>query len=37
MIRDNLELSWMHTRLVLGMIFRLPKLLRRRRFQRDTR
>ena len=36
MIRDNLEISWMHTRLVLGMIIRLPELLRRRRQRRNT-
>jgi glycosyltransferase involved in cell wall biosynthesis len=29
--RDNLLLTWMHTRLVLGMLPRLPALLRRRR------
>ena len=28
--RDNLLLTWMHTRLVLGMLRRLPTLLRRR-------
>jgi len=31
MVRDNVEISWMHTRLVVGMIMRLPGLLRRRR------
>jgi len=36
MIRDNLEISWMHTRLLLGMIIRLPELLRRRRSRRNT-
>ena len=36
MIKDNLEITWMHTRLVLGMILRLPKLLLRRRSRRDT-
>ncbi len=29
--RDNLLLTWMHTRLVLGMLPRLPALLHRRR------
>jgi len=28
--RDNLEISWMHTRLVFGMLVRLPRLLRQR-------
>jgi hypothetical protein len=28
--RDNLLLSWMHARLVLGMVWRLPWLLRGR-------
>ncbi len=28
--RDNVEISWMHTRLVFGMLIRLPRLLRRR-------
>jgi len=30
-IRDNLEISWMHTRLILGMLIRLPRLIRRNR------
>lgn len=30
MLRDNLRISWMHTRLVFGMLRRLPRLLRRR-------
>jgi len=29
-IRDNLRLSWLHTRLILGMLWRAPKLLVRR-------
>jgi glycosyltransferase involved in cell wall biosynthesis len=33
--RDNLEISWMHTRLILGMIIRLPGLLRRDRSRRN--
>lgn len=28
-LRDNLEISWMHTRLLLGMLIRLPRFLRR--------
>lgn len=28
--RDNVEISWMHTRLLVGMIVRLPKLLTRK-------
>ena len=31
MIRDNIRISWMHTRLVFGMLLRFPRLLRRRR------
>ncbi|ANI31761.1 acyltransferase [Yersinia entomophaga] len=30
-LRDNLRISWMHTRLFLGMLRRLPQLLTRRR------
>jgi glycosyltransferase involved in cell wall biosynthesis len=29
-LRDNVRLTWMHTRLVMGMLARLPVLLRRR-------
>lgn len=29
-LRDNAEISWMHTRLLLGMLVRLPKLLARK-------
>lgn len=29
--RDNAEISWMHTRLIFGMLLRLPTLLRRNR------
>lgn len=29
-VRDNLRISWMHTRLVFGMLRRLPRLLGRR-------
>ncbi len=28
--KDNLRISWMHTRLVFGMLYRLPRLLFRR-------
>ena len=28
-VRDNVEISWMHTRLIVGMILRLPAILRR--------
>jgi len=30
LVRDNLLLSWMHTRLFFGMLYRSPRLLRRR-------
>jgi glycosyltransferase involved in cell wall biosynthesis len=30
MLRDNARISWMHTRLFFGMLWRLPRLLRRR-------
>jgi hypothetical protein len=30
LLRDNVRISWMHTRLLMGMVFRLPRLLRRR-------
>lgn len=33
-IRDNIEISWMHTRLILGMLIRLPELIRRNRSRR---
>jgi glycosyltransferase involved in cell wall biosynthesis len=29
-LRDNVEISWMHTRLTVGMLLRLPKLLKRK-------
>jgi hypothetical protein len=29
-LRDNLLLTWMHTRLMLGFLWRLPLLLLRR-------
>jgi glycosyltransferase involved in cell wall biosynthesis len=29
-LKDNIEISWMHTRLLFGMLARLPKLARRR-------
>lgn len=31
MIRDNIRLTWLHTRLVLGMLIRSPKLIWRKR------
>ena len=30
MLRDNLRMAWLHTRLLLGMLLRLPRLLMRR-------
>jgi len=30
-LRDNLEIAWMHTRLITGMILRMPRLLLQRR------
>lgn len=30
-VRDNIEISWMHTRLIVGMLLRLPRLIRRNR------
>jgi len=32
--RDNIEISWMHTRLIVGMLVRLPRLIRRARTKR---
>jgi hypothetical protein len=29
-VTDNLRITWMHTRLVAGMLWRAPMLLRRR-------
>jgi len=34
-VRDNVEISWMHTRLIIGMILRLPALLRRNLTRQD--
>ncbi len=31
LLRDNARISWMHTRLIAGMLLRAPRLLRRRR------
>jgi glycosyltransferase involved in cell wall biosynthesis len=31
LLRDNVRISWLHTRLLLGMVVRLPGLLQRRR------
>ena len=36
-LRDNIEISWMHTRLITGMLLRLPALLRRRRVANKKR
>ena len=33
-VRDNLKISWMHTRLIWGMLVRLPELVRRNRARR---
>ena len=30
-LRDNIQISWMHSKLVCGMLFRLPELLRRKK------
>lgn len=35
-LRDNLRISWMHTRLATTMVFRLPLILWRKRFPRPT-
>lgn len=32
--RDNVEISWMHTRLIVGMLIRLPRLIFRARNRR---
>lgn len=29
-VRDNVEISWMHTRLIAGMLIRLPMLIGRK-------
>jgi glycosyltransferase involved in cell wall biosynthesis len=34
-LSDNIEISWMHTRLLLELIVRLPTLIRRRLTRRD--
>jgi glycosyltransferase involved in cell wall biosynthesis len=36
MLRDNVRISWMHTRLFFGMLLRLPRLLGQRRRERMT-
>jgi glycosyltransferase involved in cell wall biosynthesis len=36
-IHDNLEISWMHTRLIAGMLIRLPRLLVRGRSGQNGR
>jgi len=35
--RDNLEISWMHTRLIFGMLIRLPLLIQRNRSRKTRR
>jgi glycosyltransferase involved in cell wall biosynthesis len=30
-LNDNLKISWMHTKLIAGMLLRIPQLIRRRR------
>jgi len=35
--RDNLEISWMHTRLIFGMLIRSPMLIRRNRSRSSGR
>jgi len=37
MWKDNVYISWMHTRLFFGMLWRLPALLSRRVFHRGSR
>ena len=34
-LRDNLGIAWMHTRLIAGMLIRIPKLIRQNRSRRD--
>jgi glycosyltransferase involved in cell wall biosynthesis len=36
-IRDNIKISWMHTRLILGMLIRLPGLIRQDRSRQSRR
>ena len=36
-IGDNLEISWMHTRLIVGMLIRLPRFLTRSAFDQSGR
>lgn len=33
-LRDNLEIAWMHTRLIAGMLIRIPRLIRQNRSRR---
>jgi glycosyltransferase involved in cell wall biosynthesis len=35
-LRDNLEIAWMHTRLITGMLIRIPKLIRQSRSRRTA-
>jgi glycosyltransferase involved in cell wall biosynthesis len=34
-VRDNIEISWMHTRLIVGMLLHLPTLIRRNRSRQE--
>jgi len=34
-VRDNVEISWMHMRLIVGMLLRLPTLIRRNRSRQE--
>lgn len=36
-IVDNIEISWMHIRLIFGMLFRIPRLVRNRRLHSDKK
>jgi len=36
-LRDNLEIAWMHTRLIAGMLIRIPRLIRQNRSRRAVR
>ena len=35
-LRDNLEIAWMHTRLIAGMLTRIPGLIRQNRSRRTA-
>ena len=36
-IVDNVEISWMHTRMIFGMLIRIPRLVRNRRMRTDEK